>query len=108
MYSRRYESSDVCHIDEEKTAAALGNFRDAREVDDSRIRTRPCDDHLGLMLAREPVDFVVIDCLRFLGHSIGDELVGLAGEIERMPVSKMPAVSEIHSKNGRAGFERCH
>jgi len=51
------------------------------------------------VLGGKLLNFVVVDALVFLFHSVGHEFVHPAGEIQRMPVCQVAAVREIHSEN---------
>ncbi len=42
---------------------------------------------------------VVVDCFRFFGHTVGNDLVGLARKIQMMPMREMPAVRQVQSQN---------
>jgi hypothetical protein len=58
-----------------------------------------------MVLVREALQFVVIDALVFTAHAVGDHVISLAGEIERMPVREVAAVSQVqthHRVTGRA------
>ena len=99
----------MCAMSTKKTAPADAAIsRHAREIDDARIGAGAGDDHLGLVLARQPLDLVVIDGFGFLAHAVGDELVRLAGKIQRVPVGQMPAVRQIHAQHGVARLQRGH
>ena len=80
-------------------------WRKRVKVDDPGIGAAAGDDHFGLVLGGEARQFVVIDDLVFAADSVGDDLVGLAGEVERMAVGEVSAVREIHAEDGVAGLE---
>ena len=60
---------------------------------------------LGLMLLGQAFELVVIDGLRFLAHAVGNNLVHLAGEIQRVPMGQVAAVRQAHAQQGVAGFQ---
>ena len=43
--------------------------------------------------------------LVFLAHAVGNDLVGLARKIERMPVGQVSAMGQIHAQDRIAGLE---
>ena len=45
------------------------------------------------------------DALDFFGDAVGNDFVGLAREIQMMPVSEVSAVGEVQAENGVAGLE---
>ena len=60
------------------------------------------------MLACEALELVVVDCLGHFCHAIGDEIVSLAGKIQRMSVRQVAAVRQVHSQHGVARLQRRH
>ena len=52
MQTRGHQTCDMRHIHEEERAGGLGDFRDARKVDDARVGAGAGNDHFGLMFAR--------------------------------------------------------
>ena len=53
----------------------------------ARVGAGAGDDHLGLVLCGQAGQFVVVDALVLLAHAVGDHVVGLAGEVERVAVA---------------------
>ena len=45
------------------------------------------------------LQLVVVDGLGFAGHAVGDDLVGLAGKIQRMAVREVSAVRQVQAEN---------
>ena len=90
------------------SADGLRDFGHAREINDARIGARADNDHFRLVFLREAVEFVVVDGFGIFRDAVSDEVVGLAGKIQRMAVSEMAAVGEIHAENGIAGLQRGH
>src|SRR5256885_2576659 len=60
-----------------------------------------CALPIWFVLGGKLLNFVVVDALVFLFHSVGHEFVHPAGEIQRMPVCQVAAVREIHSEKDR-------
>ena len=105
MQARGHQSGDVRHVHQEDGAHGIGNLAEAREIESARIGAGAGDDHLGLVLLRQALQFVVIDALVFLAHAVGDHLVRLAGEVELMAVGQMAAVRQVEAHDGVAGRE---
>ncbi len=59
---------------------------------------------LGRSRSAMRLQLVVVDGLGFLGYAVGNDLVGLAGEIQRMAMREVSAVSEVQAKDGIAGL----
>ena len=74
------------------------------EVDESRIGAAAADDELWPLALGDSLQIVVIDGLGFLGHAVGNDLVGLAGKVQRMAVREVSAMREIQAKDGVAGL----
>ena len=70
------------------------------EIDDSRIGAAAADDELWPLAFGHALQFVVINGLGFLGHAVGNDLVRLAGEIQRVAVGEVSAVREVQAKDG--------
>src|SRR5712691_5121011 len=93
------QSGEMRHIDQEDRAGRVGDLAEAREVEDSRIGAAAGDDQLGLVLLGQTRQLVVIDPLVLFPHSVGDNLVCLSGEIQRVAMCGVPAVRQVHAKN---------
>ena len=85
---------------------AVGDRADPREVDHARIGAGADDDHLRLVLVRQPLELVVVDPLVVLAHAVGDDRVELAGEVERMAVRQVAAVRQVHAEHGVARLQQ--
>ena len=57
------------------------------------------------MLVREAVELVVVDPLIVFTDAVRHDGVELSGEVERMPVSEVAAVRQVHAKDGVARLE---
>ena len=102
------QTRDVGHVHEEEGLDGFGDFGDALELDDAGIGAGAGDDHFRLVLVGQLFDLVIVDALVILVHAIGDKFVHAAGEVERMTVREVTAVSEIHAQNDVAGLKRGH
>ena len=78
---------------------ACGDGGDAREVDHARVGAGADHDHLRLVLVGEPLQLLVVDPLVVLADAVGDDLVELAGEVQRVAVREVAAVGEVHAEH---------
>ena len=72
------QPGEMGHIHQKQRSDRIGDLAEALEIDDSRVGAGAGDDHLRLVLFRQPRHLVVVDALVFLAHSVGDHFVGLA------------------------------
>src|SRR5262249_35813434 len=75
------------------------------KLDRARIRAGADDDQFWLVFARQSGEFLVVDDFGILVNAIRNDLVILARKIQRMTVSEMPTVRQIHAENGVAGLQ---
>ncbi len=99
------QSGEVRHVDQVQRANFVGDLAHAREVDDARIRAAAADDQLRPLALGNLFQLVVIDGLGFFGHAVGNDLVGLAGEVQRMSVREVSAVRQVQAQDGVAGLD---
>ena len=99
MHSARHQSRKVRHVDQVKRADFVCNLSHARKIDDPRIRAAAANDQFRTFLFRDPLQFVVIDRLGFFRDTVGNDLVGLSGKIQMMPVRKVSAMRKVQSEN---------
>src|SRR5271157_1952134 len=99
------QSGEVRHVNQVQRANFVGNLAHAREIDEPRIGAAAADDQLWPLALSDLLQIVVINGLGFLGHAVGNDLVGLAGKIQWMAVRQMPAVREVQSENGVSRFD---
>ncbi len=99
------ETRDVCHIHHQISADAVGNLSQLLEVDDPRIGAGPGHDHFRLIFISEPLEVFVVDLLRFLIHTVRDDLEETSGKVHRVPMRQVAAFGEAHGENGVAGVE---
>ncbi len=60
------------------------------------------------MFVRQLLDLFVIDALVFLAHVVFHEFVHASGEVQRVPMSKMPAVRQCHAQHRVARLQHRH
>jgi len=83
MHARRDEPGDVRHVHEQQRPDAVGDGREAREVEEARICRGAGDDELRAHLARDRLERVVVDPLGLTIDAVGVDLVEPAGEVHR-------------------------
>ncbi len=94
------EADDVGGVDEEDRTDLVGDCAERTPVDEAGVGRVTGDDHLGLVLLGETEDLVEVDHLRFRVDSISNEIVVLAGEVDRGPVGEVTALVEAHPQDG--------
>ena len=99
MRATRDQSREVRHVDEVERADFVRNLPHARKINNSRIRAAAADDQLGMLALGDLFEIVVVDRLGFFGHAVRNDLVGLAGKIQMMPVREMPAMRQVQAEN---------
>ena len=99
MHAGGDQARDVRHVDDHHGADGFGDDRDSREVDHARIGARAHHDHRRLVLVRESLEFLVVDPLIVFADPVRDDVVQLAGEVERMTVREVAAVGQVHAQH---------
>ena len=74
MDAGRDQTRKVCHVDEKNGADLICDLPEPSEVENSRIRRGPHQDHLRPMLFRKGFYLVVIDPLGLTVHPVWDDL----------------------------------
>jgi hypothetical protein len=105
MRSARDQSREVRHVDQIERANFVRNLAHAGEIDDPRISAAAANNQLRALRRGDLFQIVVIDRLRFPGHAVRNDLVSLAGKIQRMPMREVAAMSQIQAKNRVAGLQ---
>src|SRR5579872_6923205 len=105
MRATRDESSEMRHVDEVDRVHLVGNLAHAREVDDAWIGAAPADDQLGTLALGKLLQFVVVDGLGLARNAVRNDLVGLAGEVQRMTMREVAAVSQVQAQYGVAWLD---
>ena len=106
MVAGGYQSRDVGHVHHQQCAAGVGDFPQEIEADFPAVGGRASHDELGANLQRQRLHLVIVDIAGFLVHAVGDEVVQLAGEIDRGSVGQMPAVGQVHPQHCVAGLQQ--
>src|SRR4051812_32869091 len=105
MRSACDQSSEVRHVYQVQRAYRVRNLSHSRKIDHSRIRTASADDQLRPMLFSQLLQLFVIDRLRLFSHTVGNDVVGLAGKVQWMSMREMPAHGEVQSHDGVARLD---
>ena len=108
MESRGHQSRDVRHIDHQERAAFFGDSGEALKIQDARIGAGAGDNQLWLMFRRKRFELIVVNGFSVLAHTVRNDLVHLAGKIQRMPVRQVSAVGQVHAEHGVARLEHGH
>src|ERR1041384_3988710 len=93
------QSCYVGDISHGKGADIACDLSNALEVDRSRIRRGAATDDLRSGLVRQTLELIIINRLALLSNPIWTVLVAAPREVQWMPVRKVAAVREVHSKN---------
>src|SRR5262249_37719616 len=99
MNSPGYQTGKMRHIHEVQRADLIGDLAHARKVDNAGISATSSDDELGSFLLRELFQIIVVNPLGFFGHSIRNDAIGLAREVQVMSVREVSAMSEIQTQD---------
>src|SRR5271157_2850376 len=94
-----YQTSEVRHVHQVERAHFVGNLPHSDEIDESRIGAAAANDELRPLALGNTFQIVIIDGLSLLGYAVGNDLVGLAGKVQRMPVTEVTAVREIQAED---------
>ena len=112
MRAAGHQPGEMRHVDQVERADFVGNLPHTGKIDDARIGAASADDQLGPFLLGQLFQLVVIDRFGFFGHAVRNDVVRLAGEIQRMAVREMAAMRQVQSHDGIAGLQHrrvsCH
>ena len=84
---------DVCH---EKSIHFIGDFSQAQPVRGPRVGGKTSHDHPGAVFPGQCHDAVIVQSLRGVVHTIGDDPVPPAREVERAAVGQVPSLEQVH------------
>src|SRR5690606_7077797 len=97
----------VGNIYHEKSPYITGDAGHALEVDAQGIGGCAAHDQLGLVLASQLLERVVVQFFLVV-QAVRDKVVKLAGSVDRRTVCKVAPFSETHSQYGVAGLQNSH
>ena len=92
-------SRNVRNVGKHACADTASDLSDAFEVDDAWISRGAADEQLRPVLFGNPLQFVVIDLFSLFRNTVVGNFVTETGEVQRMTVSQMPTMREIHSED---------
>src|SRR5487761_2363535 len=99
MLPGRDQPGDVRHVHEEVRPHAVGDLREALEVQDPRVRARPGDHELRADLGRLLLHRVVVDEVGLAIDAVGVDVEPLPAEVDRGAMGQMTAVGEAHPED---------
>ena len=105
MKSRRHQSGDMSHVHHKVRPHLFGDLRHPGKIYDPCVGRSAGHDHLRAAFLRCLFQKIVVDALRFLIHTVRNDLKPFAGHIHRAAVGEMAAVGEIHAHHRIAGRE---
>ena len=105
MQTRGDESGNVRHVHHQHGSHLARDGGEAWEIQSARVGACPGQNEFRLMLLGQALEFVIIDGLRLLAHSIRNNFVHLPGEIQRMTMGQVAAVRQTHAQQRVAGFQ---
>ncbi len=108
MHAARHQAGEVRHVDQQQRANFICNRAHARKIENPRIGAAAADDELRLLAAGGLGEFVVVDDLGVLAHTVGGDTVELAGKIQLVSVCQMAAVRQIEAEDGIARLKDGH
>ena len=102
----RDQSREMRHVHVQVRPHLVGDAAEALEVDDPGVGRAARDDQPGLVLARERLDFLVVDPAVLAPDPVLHGVEPLAGEIRRGAVGQVSAGGERHAEDGVAGLQK--
>src|SRR5271157_2787862 len=102
-----YQTSEVRHVHQVDRAHFVGNLPHPDEIDESRIGASTTNDELWPLALGNALQIVVINGFGFIGNAVGNDLVGLAGKVQRMAVCEVSAMGEIQAENRVTRLNDC-
>ena len=99
MQTCRDEARNVGDVGQQECSDRLGNGGDPRKIDDPGVGGSSTDDQSRSVLVGKSLHLLVVEGLILPTDSVRNDLVTLAGEVERVPVGKMSAVGKVHPEN---------
>ena len=100
------QTGEMCHVDHQIRADAIGDRAEAGKIDGARIGAATGDDQPRPMLFGLPLHFVEIDARVVGAYTIRHGVKPLARQIGRRTVRQMTAGGERHAEDRVAGLEQ--
>ncbi len=108
MRSASHQSRYMRHIDHQFGADLIGDLPHAGEINHAGVGTASADNHFGTLAYRDLLHLVIVDGFRIFTHAVRNDLVHLAGEVQRMPVREMASVGQIQTHHCVARLQQRH
>ena len=104
MGTSGHQTGNMGHIHHQIGADFVCNLTELGKVDGAGIGAGTGNDHPGLAGLGGFQNFFIVDGLRFVIQTVGDDVEVFAGDIHRTAVGQMTAVCQIHAQNRVAGI----
>ena len=102
MRTSGHQSGEMGHIDKIERTHFVRDLPHAGKINDSRVSAASTDNQLRSFLVRQPFQIIIVNGLSFLGHSIRNDAISLAREIQMMAVGEVASVREVKPQDGIA------
>ncbi len=101
-----HQTRNVGHVHHQIGAHRVGDLPELGKVQGTGIGAGPRQDQLGTALLGDGHHLLVVDGLRVVGHTIGDDVEIFARDVHRAAVAQMAAVGQIHAEHRVAGLQQ--
>ena len=101
-----HQPGKVGHVGDHRRLDRAGDRAETFEVEHARVGAGADHDHLRLVFVSEPLELLVVDPLIVFANAVGNDVIELAREVQRMPVRQVAAVGEVHAEDGVAWLEQ--
>src|SRR5208283_1497967 len=102
-----YQTGEVRHVHEVDRADFVGNLPHADEINESRIGASTANNELLPLAFGDAFQIVIVDGLSFFGYAVGNDLVRLAGKVQRMAMCEVSSVREVQAENRVSWLNDC-
>ena len=100
------QAGNVCHIDHQHCAVAVGNFGQLFKVDSARVGRCTGHDQLGAYLGDLLGQRGVVDAAILGRDTVGDKVVVFAAHVHGGAVGQVAALGQIHAHDGVAQVQQ--
>ena len=104
VFAGGHEACDVGDIHHQIGADLMGDLTEGLEIDGSGVGGGTGDDHPRPAFLRDGPYLVIIDASGCRIQSVGDDVVGLSGEVRFASVGQMSALIQAHAHDGISRF----
>ena len=99
MRSTGHQSREVRHIHKKERANFICDLTHAGEINNPRISAAAANNQPRTLRHGDFFQVIIVDRLGLLRHAVGNDLVGLAREIQRVPMRQVAAMGQIQAQN---------